>query len=373
MNIERARKKDFAELMDLMHRSYAADRPGFERFEELFPDLYRLSSSAMQNMFVIRADGRIASAAGLFPITLAIGPARLRVAGIGGVCTAPEHRGKGGMTALISHILRQAQEEGFAMAWLSGRCTRYRRFGFERAGSAMAVRIAPNSRDQQPLPWVVTQKKYDAETVAMLIALRSALRVRGLCDDDTFRLKLARKHVEIWTATLGPARAYLVVHRKNGWCLEWGGDVEGVRALLLHLASGGQAWLARLSPLRDEYTDMFLSLSEQYEGVQDCVAILNTTILLKEYRPLLKELWPQEKTLHLVVDDAPALSVPVAAGRVVRRPVAGSLAVRVTTGTLPRFLFGPVSPDVAAAIPPEGLWLRQVFPLPFAMPGLWRV
>lgn len=373
MNIERARKKDFAELMDLMHRAFATDRPGFEQFEEMFPDLYRLSSSAMQNIFVIRADGRIASAAGLFPITLAIGPTRLRVAGIGGVCTAPEHRGKGGMTALISHILRQAREDGFALAWLSGQCTRYRRFGFERAGSALALRIAPSHREQRPLPWVVTQNKYDSECVAMLISLRSTLRVRGLCDDDTLRLKLARKHVEIWTATLGPARAYLIVHRTNKWCLEWGGDVEGVRALLLHLASGGQPWFARLPPLRDEYTDMLLSLSEQYEGAQDCVAVLNTLSLFKEYRPFLKELWPQDKSLHVIVEDAPALSVALAGGRVVRRPVPGSLAVRVTTGTLPRLLFGPVSPDVAAAIAADGLWLRQVFPLPFAMPGLWRV
>ena len=373
MNIERARKKDFPELMDLMHRAFAADRPDIERFEELFPDLYLPSSSALQNIFIIRSGERIASAAGLFPITLAMGPAHLHVAGIGGVCTAPEHRGKGGMSSLITHILREAQREGFSVAWLSGRRMRYRRFGFERAGTTSAVRLVANPREHRALPWNVAQAKPDIETTAKLIGMRAGLRVRGLCDDETFTRKLARKHAEIWIATQGSARAYLIVHRKTGWCLEWGGDAEGVRALLSYLTNNGSLWVARLSPLRDEYTDIFLGLGEQYEGLQDCLAVLNTAALLKEYRPLLKEIWPSDKALHLVVTDAPALSLSVAAGRVVRRPPSGSLTLQVTAGDLPRLLFGPVSPELAVSLPPEGVWLRQVFPLPFAMPGLWRV
>jgi predicted N-acetyltransferase YhbS len=373
VNIERARKKDFAELMEVMHRAFAADRPGFERFEELFPDLYRPSSEVMQNLFVIRSNGRIGSVAGLFPIMLAIGPVRLRIAGVGGVCTVPEHRGKGAMSALLTHILQEAQQAGYALAWLSGLRRRYARFGFERAGSSIIVRLAAPSRDQRPLPWEIAQAPVNADTARILIGLRASLRVRGLCDDNTYLLKLSRKHVETWIASLGTARAYLVVNRKNGWCLEWGGDPEGVRALLMHLTAPAQTWLARLSPLRDEYTDVFLALCEQYDGAQDALAVLNTPALLKEYRPLLASIWPEGKVLHLAADDAPSCHAVVAAGRVVRRPLPGALPIHTTRADLPRLLFGPMGPDLVAALPPDAAWLRQVLPLPFGMPGLWRV
>lgn len=374
MNIERARKKDFQELMDVMHRAFQADRPGFERFEELLPDLYQPSSDAMQNIFVIRSGGRIASAAGLFPLMLAIGPVRLRVAGIGGVCTAPEHRGKGGMSALMQHILREAREAGYSLAWLSGQRRRYARFGFERAGAATVVRLAAAARESRVLPWHVAQAQPNAETARTLIKLRNALRVRGLCDDHAYLLKLSRKHVETWIATLGVAQSYLVVNRKTGWFLEWGGDPEGVRALLLHLLAPSQTWFARLSPCRDEYTDVFLQWAEQFDGSQDCLSVLNVAVLLKEYRPWLAPIWPEGKVLQLSVETASSTySVVVAGGRVVRKPLPGAVSIRLSSTMLPRFLFGPMPPDLLAALPPEGWWVRQALPLPFAMPGLWRV
>lgn len=327
----------------------------------------------MEHIYVVRANGRIASAAGAFPVEIVVGSVRLRFAGIGGVCTLPEHRGKGGMTTILNHLLDMLSRAECPLVWLTGRRARYHRFGFERAGSALAVRIQSFARPTRPLPWQITQSEPKADVVSRIISLRGKLSFRGLCDDETYRLKLSRAGHEIWEAARSVARAYVVLNRRSGWLVEWGGDVEGVRALARTLADSRGPFSVRISPLRDVYTEMWLELGEDFEGHQDCLTVLNPSKLLKTYRPWFRERWPAGKALRLEVTDAAELSVNLMDGRVARRIPSDAPVLRIKRERLPAFMFGPVDPTLLVDGANDLSWLRQVFPLPFGMPGLWRV
>jgi len=64
------------------------------------------------------------------PYQLRYGRATLRVAGLGAVCTHPEHRQQGYAAALMREVLAYATEEGAHLALLNGIPHYYDRFGF---------------------------------------------------------------------------------------------------------------------------------------------------------------------------------------------------------------------------------------------------
>lgn len=375
MKIERARKHDFAEIMDLMLRAFRTVAPDHDRFEELFPDLYQPTSDSMGCNYVIRSEGKIASMAGLFPVMIKMGNVRLSVAGVGGVCTDPRHRGKGGMTALMNKVCDEIRAAGYPLAWLTGERDRYARFGWEKAGSETVVQIQKRRPDEGLLPWKISEMDPVHDLLEPVLAARDALEVKGLCDDETFRLKLRRKHSRTWQASLGKAFSYLVVNQKVQWVCEWGGDVEGVRALLSHAVRQCGPLNVRVPALRDQYSPLWLSVAQQYGGPLENLAVFDLLGVLKAYKAYLAGTWPREKTLSLLVKDGDKtlMSAGVVDGRLQARAPRGAFIVSLSRLQMVSFLFGPQKPSVVLELPPEARWLDQVFPLPFVMPSLWRV
>lgn len=373
MKIERAKKADYAEMMDFLHRCFRSVVPEHDRFETLFPDLYIQSTDSMEKNYVIRAGGKIVSMAGLFPLDVKLGDIRLRVAGVGGVCTAPEHRGKGGMTALMTYVRERIASEGYPMAWLSGERDRYLRFGWEKAGTDFVVRVLKLQPDESALKWKIAQLDPQTGSLERIIAARDAATVKGLCDDDALRRKLQRLQLEVWEATLGPGYAYAAVNRKGSWFAEWGGDVEGVRALLRHAFERCGGLSLRMPPVRDAYTDMLLSYAHDYTGPLDNLAVFNLVALLKAYRPHIEKAWPGDRSLRLVIEGEGGAAAGIVAGKPTTRSPRDAFQVRLPAPRMASFLFGPNRPSVLMNLPPEARWLDGVFPLPFGMPALWRV
>jgi len=107
---------------------------------------------------VLTMDGEAASECWIIPLTIRVGVATVRVDGIGGVETKPEHRLKG----YASRVLRRAIEEmaagDAAITMLYGIRDFYHRFGYVTAGPEYAVFLY-HVRREEPFPsgWMVRE------------------------------------------------------------------------------------------------------------------------------------------------------------------------------------------------------------------------
>ncbi|MCS6829338.1 MAG: GNAT family N-acetyltransferase [Armatimonadota bacterium] len=107
---------------------------------------------------ILTVDGEEASECWIIPLTIRVGVAMVRVDGIGGVETKPEHRLKG----YASRVLRRAMEEmaagDAAITMLYGISDFYHRFGYVTAGPEFGVFLhAEQIEEPLPLGWTVRE------------------------------------------------------------------------------------------------------------------------------------------------------------------------------------------------------------------------
>jgi predicted N-acetyltransferase YhbS len=375
MQVERASVGDYAELIGVMNRSFAFDlsqRPGFE---QLYPDLYQPTESSAACHRILRADGQIVSSVGVYPIEVQVGDVRLSVAGVGAVCTTPEVRGKGYMSKLLNEVNEDMARDGYALSWLSGDRARYARFGWERAGSASRVEFLIKPGNEQAPGWDITRFTPGTSDPAEVLRSRQQVGSRGLCPDNVLTKKFSRANTEVWEARSGKKHAFCALNLWDKQVMEWGGDVSGVKALLEAQTATGDVWAVNVPPVRDAYTDMFLSLAENIGHRLDNLTVIDLAKLVQLYEPYLANAWPEGRSLRLAIrGEAPgALSVVLEDGRVADAGSDAGAIVELDRLRMVRFLFGPACPTLTADLAGDARWLDQVFPLPFYMPYLWRV
>lgn len=365
MKIGQAKQADYAELMDLMARAFRVLDPKHPRFEDLLPDLYQATDASIAQNFILSDRGRIVSSVGLFPMDLQMGDVRLTAGGIGGVCTDPKHRGKGYMSALLRRAIGEIVKRGYPVSWLTGDRRRYAHFGWEKAGPDVVLTI-DRRRDKSDPGWAICRGR----SLDRVLRARRRLVTKGLCDDATYRLKLSRLHMELREATRGRGYAYAVVNTFHKWLAEWGGDPEGVRELVADAAARLGGLSLRLPPLRDGYTDLFLSLATQIGGPWENIAVFDLPALVRAFEPHLARAWPRGTRVRLVMNGVS--EVTVAGGRPAR-PRPSDPALRLDALRMVRLLFGPLKASTVANLPERLKWLDEVLPLPFYVPSLWRV
>ena len=101
--VERLRASDYDQLIPFMDRAFGS--PPDRGFGSLLPSLYQPTDQDMGRVLAIRRGGRIAAATGVYPIEFHTGGGCLRVAGIGAVSVAPEHRRRGLMQCLMDEVV----------------------------------------------------------------------------------------------------------------------------------------------------------------------------------------------------------------------------------------------------------------------------
>jgi ribosomal protein S18 acetylase RimI-like enzyme len=119
----------------------AADAPSMVALTELaFPGFFRARTYLMGAYYGIRSKGEL----------IAMGGERLRLDGyseLSGICTHPEHRGKGLAASIIWRLARDHRKEG-VVSWLHVSATNthaiqlYLRLGFTETGRLMLHRIS---------------------------------------------------------------------------------------------------------------------------------------------------------------------------------------------------------------------------------------
>lgn len=90
-------------------------------------------------------DDTIVSFVGFVPSIIKIAEARLNVYSIGGVCTHPDHRGKGYAGAILDLIREQSVQAGASLILVSGNRPLYERFGCRPFGDTTTVELSSAS------------------------------------------------------------------------------------------------------------------------------------------------------------------------------------------------------------------------------------
>ncbi len=118
-----------------------------EVFMRIHPKLYKPEYSPCEKNYIIKEDGVIKAAVGLFPLTVCAAGKKLKAGGIGNVAVTEDCRGKGYMIDCMSRAIEDMMTDGTDYSILGGDRQRYGYFGFEPAGLNHRFRIYRNNID----------------------------------------------------------------------------------------------------------------------------------------------------------------------------------------------------------------------------------
>jgi len=266
---DHARADDFDELMEVLLRCFRVHDPAHLPFDQKYPDLYRRQEQAMARNLVVRAQGRIVSCVGVFPVFLSTGEQVVEIGGIGGVCTLGEYRGRGLMQQLLDRATeKMVHDNDYSFAWLDGDRRRYRPWGYEVVPNTRVAHLGARATAIEQFRniegWTV--RRIDPEQAHWPALWQQLARVPyfAACGEETLRLKYQRRRNQptwIWLAAKNNRSAH-VLASESGDLLAWAGDPQGVGVILAReLIQGQQTFRAFLPPLPDDYRGVFESLS----------------------------------------------------------------------------------------------------------------
>jgi N-acetylglutamate synthase-like GNAT family acetyltransferase len=122
--IRRARDEDVDRILDLLAH-YDVPRSYFEPF------YLRDPSYRPEHSWVADQEGRLVAHLRVYDRRVRAGEARLRIAGVGNVITAPDQRGRGHAGRLLDVMLKEIPAEGFAYSLLRAyQSVLYERYGW---------------------------------------------------------------------------------------------------------------------------------------------------------------------------------------------------------------------------------------------------
>ncbi len=214
----------------------------YHNYATLRPQRYGASTAQEWAAF---ADGQMVAFMNVDPYFLHYGRAVLRVAGIGAVCTHPNHRRKGYAATLMREVLAYATEEGSHLALLDGIPNYYDRFGFMPVWPKYYFGVPAAEAAALPQPLRIRPAEMnDVAEISQLYEQQWNGRVAFLRSEERWR----------WSIRVFPERTH-VVEQADGTLagyinlreLSERGLVEVVaasrEAVQTLLAFGGQRWL----------------------------------------------------------------------------------------------------------------------------------
>ncbi len=134
----RGKIEETQEIITLIDDIFFADRfkednDGMD-FLKLLPKLYKEKYTPALNNFIVKEDGKIRSAVGLYYSDFYVCGEKLLCGGIGNVGVHPESRSKGYMKDAMNLALSDMKEKKIDFGVLGGQRQRYNYFSFEVAG-----------------------------------------------------------------------------------------------------------------------------------------------------------------------------------------------------------------------------------------------
>ena len=369
--IRTVRSDEREALERLLERCYGASWGAFGRWG---PDLLRDDEEAMRYHLVLEADGRLAAHVGGYPLEIVMGPSRVMAAGVGGVGTHPDARGKGHMSRLLEASLLRWREWGWRLSALWGDRQRYGSFGWETCGLKYTATLTRRSLERNGIRPAEVEEvgPRDPAVAARLRALHATLDYR--VERPHFDLQLSREGVRV---LLGPD-GYLLSRGDYG-DLRVSEIVSPTRRepeLILGAMNRVFADSAHLDfglGERERLARAIAAMSGWQLGTQGMLRIVDWPGLLRDLRPLLASRavglapfcvcigcrWREETEWATVEWDGAALSTEA------RRVGDGT---EIELPTLTGLVLGSPHP-----VPPALGAFASLLPIPVHVPALDRV
>jgi predicted N-acetyltransferase YhbS len=368
---------DFEEAMDFLN--FAFNMHDSHNFSEMLPSIYRPTDEHMANNFAIKKDGRIIAIVGMFPITWHVGGVPLRVTGIGGVSTHPDHRGSGLMTALMEHVVSLMKTQGYHLSWLGGQRQRYLYFGYERCGSmsvfTMNKRNIKHTLDGDPGIRFEPLASEAKDWLVKAKALHDAQPIHCHRPLEDFYRHCIGWHHKPFAALDNDGRmvGYLVTNKNSDFLPELLADNDDIAMQMIH------AWVAHhcegsatidLPPLsRDlvhnlgRYCEQASVRSSGNWQVIDWIAV--TDALMKTRR---RNTPMADGSVVLAIEGYGAIQLQVSGDEAGCAAADGPPDLRCNAPTAMRLLFGPLAPSQVMPLPANAAPLEPWCPLPLTWP-----
>jgi len=219
--------EEFEDFMRFLERAFGHSVDFFRHFG---PHIYKPTPEVCAWGYVVEEKGKIVSHVGVYPIDVVTAGVPLKLAGIGGVSTAVEARGKGYMTQLLYHAIDEMRAQGYAASWLGGDRQRYNTFGWETATLVYKLQFSRRSLSWhnvaatpivEVLPWDATAQIARWMTVPACHTRRPDLEAQ-----------LHKANLRVWLAA-------------DGYAIADGQERDHVNLIELVSTSGNEAGLLR--------------------------------------------------------------------------------------------------------------------------------
>jgi len=350
MDVRTPNANELPQVLDFLNRNL---RPnvGWSISNE-YPNVF--SESNRENLRIIEIDGRIVAHAAVKYHLIKSVVGLFKVAAIGSVVTASEHRNKGLSQEVLRHTLNAATAEGadFAILW-TDLYDFYRKLDFELAGHEISLIIdedfsVPLSNSHQ----VLKTTKVAAESISRLYAnhtvgtIRSPEDLRRFLDipnTDLYTLWDANKTLKAYAVEGKGADLDSYVH-------EWGGGVNELLELFSYIRQEQNRTVVVISPATSKnlINSMRTHGAVYNEGFLGMIRILNFANLFQKVHRYARSLGVQDFVLEKVGDE-------FVLGR-------GTKMIKVSdVKDLTRLLFGPYdfseNVSILSPILPIPMWI----------------
>ena len=228
------RADEFEELVAQVNRVMREEVDAAPTYGEEWPRIYRLEN--LENIRVIRVDGRIVSSAAIYPHDVRFGSARLRVGGITGVATDAAYRRRGFGTRVMQACIERMAELGCQLSLLgSGVPSWYRKLGWEYAGVERSYKFSRGNRHLLPSDAGLVMREAEDGDFETLAEIHEARALGGVRSPDLLRSMWGPKPgAAVWVALRdGTVSAYLRVQGTS--VTEYGGPAVLVLPMLARL------------------------------------------------------------------------------------------------------------------------------------------
>jgi len=353
-----------------------------------WPHCYLRDARSIHNFLLIREDSKPVSIVEYVDHRVRIGEGRIRVGGLTAVATLPSHRHRGFMTRLLHRCIEHMRKEGYALSELGGYRLRYNRLGWESAGLEWRFRIdrgclhaKPGDDSYRVVPYGQRPEELDD-----VISIHSKERVGLERSPELTALLLRRGGWDTWLAEAPSGiTAYAVCYvgddgeRSIG---EFGGDPEGIHAILCHLVDDlNTPSLSVTCPRIHPLNDYFASVSWGWDlGIPRMIKIIDLERTLRAFSAQLlihcqrMELRAERSVVLGAKETGQQVQVNLSRDQVsVSRAGERTPTVHLPERSMVRYLFCPRMADPPPDWPLDVCFFDRLLPLDFFVWPLERV
>jgi GNAT superfamily N-acetyltransferase len=264
-----------------------------------------IQGANLNNVRVIRDDKIFLSAAVMKPLVIKSPAGLFKVAAIGSVVTAPEHRNRGLSRQILDDCLAAGKAHGcdFAILW-TNLFEFYRKLGLELAGTEISLTLPAHLKldETTEKPHFMQSDKVDPEAILRLYSQHTTGSIRTI---DDIRRFLQIPNARVYTAWDGANRlqAYAVEGKGadfSGYIHEWGGGVSKLLPLLGFALKDRSQRLTVIAPhhASNFVRKLILAGAKEHSGVLGMIKILNSVSFLNKVKKYVRAFGVEDLVLE---------------------------------------------------------------------------